>query len=742
MHFRTDSSSPAASGKSIAPKGPPSRSTAPEPAGGRFFSVGRKLQLATVLVVAAVTALTYVALTRFERENLLSAKENAARMMVELFAEAVSAPVVFEDPQGITDTLAFLAHNDEVVSAYVWRGDAREPEMLGSFERSAGRAPALAEEGVSSSAETLTVTRPVLDPAEATIAHATVVFSLARENEAFAVLSSRILISAAALAGLLTLVLALMSRRTIVRPLGTLVSLARALEDGAAVHLVSPPNDEIGRLGAALTRMANAVASREQAIATKNADLRRVLDNVEQGFLMLDRQGRLVGERSAMVDQWLEGAELGASFASILGRVDPIVGDTFDLAWESLVEGVMPLDLCVSQLPAKLRKGERHYRIEYRLVGEGTPSSSGDEAETFESVMVVISDVTSEIERAEAEAQQRELVAAVARFVADRSGFLAFVAEGTALRDRIRDAALEPAALARDIHTLKGIAAMNGAERVASICHEVEDAAAERGDPPTAAERERIAAAWDALVSQVRALDTASAEGRVELTAKEVAELERALLDRAPHAALLAIVEGWSGEPIDARLRQLGEEATRIARRLGKPEPEVAIDAGGLRAPREWAPLWSALVHLARNAADHGLEPAAVREAAGKPAAGVLVLAAARAPSGLTITISDDGRGIDWDALAARARARDLPADTRDALLDALFADGVSTRADVTDVSGRGVGLAALREQVSAMGGEIRVDSTRGRGTRFEVRLPLPAPGRGTAAGATPAHRA
>jgi two-component system chemotaxis sensor kinase CheA len=373
------------------------------------------------------------------------------------------------------------------------------------------------------------------------------------------------------------------------------------------------------------------------------------------------------------------------------------------------------MDLCLTQLPSKLRLGDQHLRIEYRVVG--------DEAD-FDAVMVVISDVTSDVVRAEAESQQRELMAAVTRFVADRTGFLAFIAEGTALRDRICADDADDASLMRDVHTLKGISAMNGADRVATICHDVENVAAERGDLPTRAERAKIGDAWESLASCIRPLDTASVEGRVELSSRELEELVRALVERAPYAKLIAMVDAWSGEPIEPRLRQLADEARRLARRLGKPDPEVSIDAGGLRAPAPWAPFWSALVHLARNAVDHGIEPSAVREAAGKTARGGLAFAARRTETGMTISISDDGGGIDWDALATKARARGLGADSHEALVDALFADGVSTRGEVSDVSGRGVGLAALRDCVRSMGGEVRVESTRGKGTRFEIRLP------------------
>ena len=137
------------------------------------------------------------------------------------------------------------------------------------------------------------------------------------------------------------------------------------------------------------------------------------------------------------------------------------------------------------------------------------------------------------------------------------------------------------------------------------------------------------------------------------------------------------------------------------------------------------------LVHLVRNSLDHALETPAEREAAGKPATGVLELSARQAGGNVIITVRDDGRGIDPDRVARKAAERGLIAADEAASVDMpraielLFAAGFSTAEQTSDISGRGVGMDAVRSTLRGLGGNVVMTSEPGVGTTVQVRLPL-----------------
>ncbi|KHK00657.1 chemotaxis protein CheA [Desulfovibrio sp. TomC] len=134
-------------------------------------------------------------------------------------------------------------------------------------------------------------------------------------------------------------------------------------------------------------------------------------------------------------------------------------------------------------------------------------------------------------------------------------------------------------------------------------------------------------------------------------------------------------------------------------------------------------------IHLLRNAVDHGIEAPAVRELMGKPRRGTIRLSARQDGSDVVITVADDGGGIDGGRLWQKAVAagRQDPSRTFDpkAAQDLIFLPGLSTAEAVGTVSGRGVGMDAVRDGINALRGSIAVDSEPGRGTTFTIRLPV-----------------
>src|SRR6266550_4358426 len=167
-----------------------------------------------------------------------------------------------------------------------------------------------------------------------------------------------------------------------------------------------------------------------------------------------------------------------------------------------------------------------------------------------------------------------------------------------------------------------------------------------------------------------------------------------------------------------------------LARELGKP---VAFRVEGKEIELDRAildELGDPLVHLLRNAADHGIEPAAERRRAGKKPEGEIVLAAVRERASVAISIADDGRGIDRAHILAKAKADGLvdahvETLTDDQLLRVLARPGFTTAAAVTNVSGRGVGIDVAMTRIRALGGTIDIRTEVGKGTTFVLRLPV-----------------
>jgi len=137
------------------------------------------------------------------------------------------------------------------------------------------------------------------------------------------------------------------------------------------------------------------------------------------------------------------------------------------------------------------------------------------------------------------------------------------------------------------------------------------------------------------------------------------------------------------------------------------------------------------MVHLVRNAVDHGIESPEEREAAGKPRVGKVVLSAEQAGDHILLTIADDGKGMDPDVLRRKAVEKGMMDEEAAARLDEkecynlIFAAGFSTKTEISDVSGRGVGMDVVKTRIAQMNGQVEIDSEYGKGSLITIKLPL-----------------
>jgi two-component system, chemotaxis family, sensor kinase CheA len=462
------------------------------------------------------------------------------------------------------------------------------------------------------------------------------------------------------------------------------------------------------------------VRARTEALGSKNRDMRLLLDNVDQGFLTIDREGRLAQERSAVIDRWFGAPSEGATWVDYLFTLSPEFAKNTAVAWDEVVGGIMPVELTLDQMPHSVTLDDTtHYRVDYRPIGAVEP---------HEHYLVIVTDVTADVEREHIEQEAREAITLFEGFLVDRSGFETFFEEGANLVDAlVHERTTELGAVKRMIHTLKGNAALYGLTSIAKQCHELEDFIEETGTPPPVASYAALKGRWEKLSADAEKLFGHRAHA-MEIDDKQYAALESAVRSGEAGPALLRRVRSLKLESTGKRLQHFQEQAKRIAKRLEKTDVRVEVEDNGVRLdPRRWGAFWSAFIHAVRNAVDHGLESDEGRIAAGKPAQGRLVLRTYEEKDKLVVEIADDGRGIDWSTLAERAVSLGLPAKTPEDLERALFAEGVSTATSVTDVSGRGVGMSALLEGTRALGGDVLVQSTPGQGTLLRFSFPASA---------------
>ena len=362
----------------------------------------------------------------------------------------------------------------------------------------------------------------------------------------------------------------------------------------------------------------------------------------------------------------------------------------------------------------------------------------------------------------------------VALFVAESSTLIASARRALAQWLDTPEERAPAEELFRALHTIKGMAASLGFERTTELSHATETELSAVRSGERAADRAWLRAIEQSLDAVALACDDAAASEsgeaapgvsrtmemraaprivRVDITRLDALlddlgslvtarqELERRAADDplSPVAraatAMARRLDNMQDRILHVRLAPLSEVFERIppivrdlARQLGK---DVTVEMSGDdlevdRAILDQLP--DPLIHLLRNAVDHGIEMPDERRAAGKRPAGKVGIQARRDRDSVVLELIDDGRGIDREHVADKARALGILEDgatlTDDGLLAILARPGFSTAAEVTDVSGRGVGLDAVVARLHELGAGLAITTVHGHGTVFSIRLP------------------
>jgi signal transduction histidine kinase len=739
----------------------------------RFVSLGTKLSTLIIALLVVIFTFIYVEATERTRQGLVEIKEHAAAMIADLAAQSLAAPLDFQDKDAAQTEVTRLGQSPDVIYAAVWEKAGETPiaVLLTEGRGKITGMPASREPRTTVLPDRIEAVRRVVGPTGKLLGGVVIHFSLARENDAYGARQRRLLFLSLGLAVGLSALLIAALRRMILSPIGQLAEAARRLEWGTQAKVEVTSSDEIGRLGGAFNAMADAIALREQWLAAARSSLQEVLDNMRQAIVVFNREGLVEGASSRQAGVlFMSGSLVGGSLSgrSIKELLYPgavphdIEAMAFDewlrIAFDATAEG---WDEIVSLAPHEVRVSSRGgeeliLELELRPVLE-----EGRVAR----VMLLATDATDRrrLERAmqSQERQHAMQMAAMRRLIA--SGTQLFVSFLHGVKERLARCrailAAGPGSLRiaeideifQHVHTIKSEARAFDLRALADAASQIEDRLAEvcglarEGARISLYEqdlrielRDRLKAA-EAAVANARTLFVeaspigAAVLDQVTVSRSALLELSELIDAAGPHGArgsvpiekLARIVSLVMSRPFGESTASIVETASQWASSVGK-QVELEVDGREVLIPNELAgALSGALQHLVRNAIAHGIELPEERARLGKPRAGRVRVTCADpgGAAGITIAVEDDGRGLDLEALRAKAKELGLPTPAAGPA-ELVFSQNVSTAESVSDIAGRGVGLAAVRAELAKIGWAISVQSEPSRGTRFVVTRP------------------
>jgi HPt (histidine-containing phosphotransfer) domain-containing protein/PAS domain-containing protein len=462
------------------------------------------------------------------------------------------------------------------------------------------------------------------------------------------------------------------------------------------------------------TNLEALVAARTLALADRERALRLVLDSTGDALFGIDTKMHLNGEASAAAERWFGKPELGLNAAKYIFPDDPQQCLAFELSFDQLNDDILPWEVAADQLPKRITRGEQTLGLEYKPI-----NADG----TLKSVLLIARDITATVEREKSEQRAREQQILIGKLLSDKRGFEQFVRDCEQLMLGLSEQK-DMTIVKRELHTLKGNAAIFGLHSISERCHRIEDRIEEDGQLPSGQELAELVSLWRSRMQSIQEFLSNLSSNVFEVQPEDHQELIESLLKRRDYDEILNSVEAWSWARTSERLAHLRAQVEYVAQRLNKGVT-VQIEHNDIRIPPGYLDgVWSNLVHAVRNAVDHGIETPEEREAKGKDRSGKVTLRTQQTEASLIIQVCDDGVGLDTKSLKRAAERKGMSGEIP--AVELIFVDGFSSREEATDMSGRGVGLAALRQACLDAGGSIKVDFTPDEGTTLTLEFSRP----------------
>ncbi|MEK6706480.1 MAG: ATP-binding protein [Bdellovibrionota bacterium] len=486
----------------------------------------------------------------------------------------------------------------------------------------------------------------------------------------------------------------------------------------------------------------------QKSLEMARNDIQNLLDNLDQGFMACDSTGVVLEGCSKAASLFFGGNPVGKFFWEVVQAPAEKVSEI--QKWlDCIFSESVPFEDLKSLGPGFFDKLDgRYIGFDYRPIR--------DQSGHIKRLIIIATDKTTERileQKALHDARTAKMILSI---VQNRSDFISnFIPEIRKIIKEIQNELGSEAtkfnidSIFRKIHTIKGTAAFYYIESIETIAASIEWLLSSI----RASVKESLIAHAHQLKAEVAKLEqefesflnkhcgivgdlTSGGERSVRVSEiMNIGEVLRKML--GPESELLRkYTESFLLEPIHHLFTKYGFTVQKIAGMQAK-EVRLTIDESPIRIYRNhYVSLTNAMVHVFRNAVDHGLETPIERKASGKPLEGTIRVffttnMAASGQQMLDIHVSDDGRGIDPAVISAKAIEKKVVTGTQisrmatDEIIQLVFKPGFSTREEVTSVSGHGVGLDAVKTEAERLGGKAWIKSEMGKGSVVSLRVPI-----------------
>jgi len=558
---------------------------------------------------------------------------------------------------------------------------------------------------------------------------------------------------------LLSALLLIALRRVILKPIGELTQSTQDFSEGKpTASLPIRSGDELGVLTEAFNSMTSTIRSYteslEATVRKRTRDLRTLLDNTGEGILSFGTDFLVDSDYSRECAGLLGTEPAGQPIDRLLHPTDEAASALFKRALEKafLTGDAYKQDLFLSLIPSELTLGDKHLSLRFKYLGKGR-------------MMAILNDISRKKELEAKVTREQKKVSFIVSALTNRhlflevaeafSRFIQNEAPGLLEAPDLRASILE---LYRQLHTFKGLflqldlaatpAALHRCEEtLAALRAEAEALSPEYGSLRVhlvqAVDLGGLSAAFGADEDILRSYLGATFLAREEhwtIAPADLETLERLAekLDTSPLTirdleldSELMVIRRLRTVPIFDLLASFPTHTMELAELRGKRIKPFSIQGENVRVRRDrYEGFALSLVHLFRNAVVHGIETPELRLQKGKPEEGTVSFSTGYADGVLSFSMSDDGAGIDMDAVWKIAIARGLNSSTNagklgaDDLAAILFRIGLSTKESADLYGGRGIGLSAVGAETDRLGGKIQVRTRAGLGTEVLIHIP------------------